>query len=159
MDTKKNAEENYDAIIIGSGQGGNPLAKDLAFKGWKTAVIERNYVGGSCINYGCTPSKTMAASADAANIVKKASEYGIHNSSIKINMKEIYERKKKIVESFRKGTLKNLKAQIKINLIRGEASFIEPKTIKVKLKNRKIKIVTADKIFINDRWKTLPSQI
>jgi dihydrolipoamide dehydrogenase len=149
MDKQKNTEENYDAIIIGSGQGGNPLAEDLASKGWKSAVIERNYVGGSCINYGCTPSKTMAASADVANIVKKASEYGIHNSSIKINMKEIYERKKKTVESFRKGTLKKLKSSDKINLIRGEASFIEPKTIKVKLKSSKIKIITADKIFIN----------
>jgi dihydrolipoamide dehydrogenase len=149
MSKRKNDMEKYDAIIIGSGQAGNPLAKDLASQGWKIAVIERNYAGGSCINYGCTPSKTMAASADAANIVKKASEFGIHNSSIKVNMKEIYERKKKIVESFRKGTLKKLKSSDKINLIRGEAYFIEPKAIKVNLKNNSTKIITADKIFIN----------
>ena len=71
MKKKSYESEKFDAIIIGSGQAGNPLAKDLASNGWKVAVIERNYVGGSCINYGCTPSKTMAASAQMADSVKK----------------------------------------------------------------------------------------
>ena len=81
--------ENFDAIIIGSGQAGNPLAKDLASSGWKVAVVERSYAGGSCINYGCTPSKTMAASALTADFVRRSSEYGIHTSIKKISMTEI----------------------------------------------------------------------
>ena len=102
MVKKDTPNDNYDAIILGSGQAGNPLAKDLASNGWKVAIIERKYVGGSCINYGCTPSKTMAASAQIAYFVKESSQYGIHSSLFKINMKEIYRRKKQTVESFKK---------------------------------------------------------
>ena len=140
--------EKFDAVIIGSGQAGNPLAKDLALEGWKVAVIEKKFVGGSCINYGCTPSKTMYASAKTANFVKRASEYGIHTSSVKVNMKEVYKRKKEIVESFRRGTLKRLDSSENINLIKGKASFIDSNTIKIGLKNG-TKIINSDKIFIN----------
>lgn len=149
MDKRENEAEKYDTIIIGSGQAGNPLAKDLASEGWKVAVIEKNYVGGSCINYGCTPSKTMAASAKIADFVKKSYEYGIHSSAIKVNMKEVYQRKKKTVESFRKSTLKRLKDPENISLIRGEASFIDSNTIKINLKNNRTKVIASDKIFIN----------
>ncbi len=141
--------EMFDAVIIGSGQAGNPLAKDLASDGWKVAVIERNFVGGSCINYGCTPSKTMSASAKTADFVKRSSEYGIHTSSVQVNMKEVYKRKKETVESFRKGTLKRLNSSENISLIRGEASFIDSNTIKISLKNGESKIINSDKIFIN----------
>ncbi len=150
--------ENYDAIIIGSGQAGNPLAKDLATNGWKVAIIERNYVGGSCINYGCTPSKTMAASAQTADFVRRSSKYGIHTSSLKINMKEVYQRKKQTIESFRKGTLKRLKSSKNITLFRGEASFTGSKTIKINTQNKRTAIITSDKIFINTGGRTaIPS--
>ena len=141
--------EKFDAIIIGSGQAGNPLAKDFANSGWKVAIIERNYVGGSCINYGCTPSKTMAASAQVAGYLRKASEYGIHSSSIKVNMKEVYQRKKETVESFRDGTLKRLKSSENIYLIRGGAVFLDSNTVKVNLKNNNTRIISSNKIFIN----------
>jgi dihydrolipoamide dehydrogenase len=149
MVKQNNEPEKFDAVIIGSGQAGNPLAKALASNGWKTAVIERNYAGGSCINYGCTPSKTMAASAQTASFVKRSSEYGIHTSAVKVNMKEVYERKKKIVEIFRKGTLKKLQGSDNIQLIRGEASFVDSSTIKVNQRNNKIRILTGGKIFID----------
>ena len=141
--------EKYDAIIIGSGQAGNPLAKDLANNGWKVAMIERNYVGGSCINYGCTPSKTMAASAQTAHFIKESFKYGIRSSSLKTNMKDVYQRKKQTVENFRKGTLKRLKSSENITLFRGEASFTDVKTIKINTKNRRTVTITSDKIFIN----------
>ncbi|MEJ2615186.1 MAG: FAD-dependent oxidoreductase, partial [Ignavibacteriaceae bacterium] len=141
--------EKYDAIIIGSGQAGNPLAKDLADNGWKVAMIERNYVGGSCINYGCTPSKTMAASAQTADFIRESFKYGIHSSSLKINMKDIYQRKKQTVESFRKGTLKRLKSSENITLFKGEASFVDPKTIQINTQNKRIVTITSNKIFIN----------
>ena len=86
--------EKFDAVIIGSGQGGNPLASELAKEGWKTAVVERNFVGGSCINYGCTPSKSLTASANAAYLAKRSADFGIHTSSVKTNMEEVYKRKK-----------------------------------------------------------------
>ena len=149
MVKKDTPNDNYDAIILGSGQAGNPLAKDLASNGWKVAIIERKYVGGSCINYGCTPSKTMAASAQIAYFVKESSQYGIHSSLFKINMKEIYRRKKQTVESFRKGTLKRLKSSENITLFRGEASFTDSKTVKINTKNNRSVTITSDKIFIN----------
>ena len=141
--------EKFDAIIIGSGQAGNPLAKDLALSGWKVAVIEKNYVGGSCINYGCTPSKTMSASALTADFVRRSSEYGIHTSIKKICMAEIYNRKKEIVKSFRKGTLERLKSSENIFLIRGEAVFLDAHTIKIISKNKNARIISSKKIFIN----------
>ena len=67
---------NYDAIIIGVGQAGKPLALALAEAGWKTAIIERKYVGGSCVNYGCTPTKTLLASAEVAHQARRSQEYG-----------------------------------------------------------------------------------
>ena len=69
--------KKYDAIIIGSGQAGNPLAKKLAGAGWKTAIIERALVGGTCINYGCTPTKTMVASARIAYLARQGKEFGV----------------------------------------------------------------------------------
>ncbi len=149
MKKKSYESEKFDAVIIGSGQAGNPLAKDLASNGWKVAVIERNYVGGSCINYGCTPSKTMAASAQMADSVRRSSEYGIHSSLLKVNMKEIYQRKKQTVDSFRKGTLNRLKSEENVILIRGEASFLDSNTIKINLKNKRFRIINSNKIFIN----------
>jgi dihydrolipoamide dehydrogenase len=141
--------EKFDAVIIGSGQAGNPLAKDLASEGWKVAVIERNFAGGSCINYGCTPSKTMFASAKTADFIKRSYEYGIYTSSVKVNMKEVYLRKKEIVQSFRKGTLKRLYSSKNISLIKGEASFIDSNTIKISLKKNETRIISSNKIFIN----------
>ena len=149
MEKENRETEKYDAIIIGSGQAGNPLAKDLASNGWKVAVIERNYVGGSCINYGCTPSKTMAASAQVADFVRRSSEYGVPSSPLKVNMKDVYQRKKQTVESFRKGSLKKLKGSENITLIRGEASFIDSATLRINSRNKKIKFAGSDKIFIN----------
>ncbi len=149
MEKENQESEKYDAVIIGSGQAGNPLAKDLASTGWKVAVIERNYVGGSCINYGCTPSKTMAASAQVADFVRRSSEYGVFSSPLKVNMKEVHQRKERTVESFRKGTLKKLKSSENITLIRGEASFIDSTTLRINSINKKIKIIGSDKIFIN----------
>lgn len=149
---------NFDAVIIGSGQAGNPLAAAFANKNLSVAVIEKNLAGGSCINYGCTPSKTMRSSARIAYLTKKSGDYGILTSSVKVNMKEVYERKKNIVEDFRKGTLKRLKNK-NITLLHGSASFIDKKTIKIKLKNGKVKNISGDKIFINTGGKPATPKI
>ena len=81
--------EKCDAIIIGSGQGGGPLATTLAKAGWKEALIEREYVGGTCVNRGCTPTKTMVASARVAYLTRRAADYGVQTGPIAIDMKKV----------------------------------------------------------------------
>ena len=141
--------ENYDAIIIGTGQSGVPLAKLLANEGWKTAIIERYLVEGSCINYGCTPSKTMAASSNVIHLTKKAELYGVHNSKVEVNLKEIISRKTSIVKSFREGLENTVEQTDNLKFFRGEASFTDKKVVKIELENGENKILSADKIFIN----------
>jgi choline dehydrogenase-like flavoprotein len=101
--------KNYDAVIIGSGQGGTPLSYNLADLGWNVALIERAQLGGSCINYGCTPTKTMIASSRIAHYAKIGPKFGIHPGKIQVNMAEVVARKDKIVESFRDGPQQEIK--------------------------------------------------
>src|SRR5438128_10729776 len=93
--------DHFDAIIIGSGQAGNPLAKALANAGRKTALIERSYIGGTCINYGCTPTKTMFNSARVAYLARGAADYCVHHGHVTVNMGEVRECKQRIVEELR----------------------------------------------------------
>jgi pyruvate/2-oxoglutarate dehydrogenase complex dihydrolipoamide dehydrogenase (E3) component len=93
--------ERYDAIIIGTGQAGKPLAIDLGTAGWKTAIIEKAHVGGTCVNVGCTPTKTMVASGRVAYLARRAADYGVQTGSVKIDMARVRQRKSAIVESFR----------------------------------------------------------
>jgi dihydrolipoamide dehydrogenase len=139
----------FDAIIIGSGQGGTPLAKKLAKQGWKTALIEKQWVGGTCVNVGCTPTKTMIASAKIAYTIEQATKYGVHTQGCTINMQEILERKNKVVESFRKGAQKGLEETENLELIFGTASFVGEKTLKVILNDGGEEEIKGDKIFID----------
>ncbi len=139
----------YDGIIIGSGQGGKPLALDLATAGWKTALVESTHVGGTCINVGCTPTKTMIASARAAYTARRSSDYGVETGDIKIDMIKIRQRKRDIVESWRNGSQKRLEEAENLDLIFGQASFTGPKTIQVQLNEGGVRQLKAKKIFIN----------
>lgn len=141
--------KHYDAVIIGSGQGGTPLSKRLAKAGWKTALIEKQYAGGTCINVGCTPTKTMIASAKVAYTVSKAKEYGVITNKFKINIATILGRKNKVVESFRDSSQKGLEKTKNLDLIFGTASFIGDKKIKVDLNNGSEQEITADYFFID----------
>ncbi len=140
--------EGFDAIIIGSGQGGNPLAGALATAGKKTALVERQDVGGTCINRGCTPTKTMVASARVAYLARRAADYGVTAGSIAIDMERVRERKRDIVKSFREGSEKRL-ARARVELIRGEASFTGPQQIRVALNDGGERRLTAPQVFIN----------
>src|ERR1051325_10231143 len=93
--------QKYRAIIIGSGQAGTPLSTALAQAGWKTALIEREHVGGTCINEGCTPTKTMVASGRVAYLAARATDYGVHTGPVSVDMVKVRQRKRDIVESFR----------------------------------------------------------
>src|ERR1700741_76618 len=120
---------HYDAIVIGSGQGGTPLSTALAKAGMRTALIERKHVGGTCINEGCTPTKTMVASGRVAYLAKRGADYGVHTGEISVDMARVRERKRKIVESFRGGSQRRLEKTENLDLIFGDGSFVAPKTV------------------------------
>src|SRR5436853_1592555 len=141
--------EQYDAIVIGSGQAGGPLSTALAKAGRKTAIIEREHVGGTCINEGCTPTKTMVASARVAYLVKRAADYGVHTGPVSIDMTIVRKRKRDIVDSFRNGSQRRIESTQGVDLLMGEAAFVGPKTLEVHLNNGEVRQLTADTIFIN----------
>jgi pyruvate/2-oxoglutarate dehydrogenase complex dihydrolipoamide dehydrogenase (E3) component len=123
--------KNYEYIIVGSGQGGTPLASALAQAGKQTALIESTHVGGTCINEGCTPTKTMVASARAAYLARRGADYGINTGNITVDLKTVRRRKRDIVESFRGSSQSRLERQENLELIMGAARFTGPKTLEV----------------------------
>lgn len=145
--------KTYDAIIIGSGQGGVPLATNLAELGWRVALIEKGQLGGSCINYGCTPTKTMISSARIAHYARVAPEFGIHTGPVKVDMAEIVARKNEIVDSFRSGIEDQVENSPKLTLYRGHGRFTAPHEVEVNGEK-----LASDKIFINTgtRPRVLP---
>ena len=142
-------DNKYDAIIIGSGQGGNPLAVAFANAGRRTAVIEKQYVGGTCINYGCTPTKTLVASARIAYEANRAQEFGINVSNVSVDFRKVIQRKNQIVESFREGSRKRLDEAENLDLIFGTACFISANQLEVTERNGNVKQLIADEIIIN----------
>ena len=141
-------EQHYDAIVIGSGQGGNPLARALADSGRRTALVEREHVGGTCINEGCTPTKTMIASAKVAYLDRRSADYGVHDGPVSVDMKKVRQRKREIVESFRDGDERRLE-RAGVDLVPGEASFAAPEELAVRLTEGGTLRLTAGNVFIN----------
>src|SRR6516225_9738496 len=123
---------SYDAIVIGAGMAGIPLSIALAEAGWKTAIIERVHIGGTCVNEGCTPTKTMVASARVAYLARRAADYGVQTGPVTVDMARVRQRKRAIVDSFRTGSERGLIAA-GVDLIMGEASFRDAHTLDVRL--------------------------
>jgi pyruvate/2-oxoglutarate dehydrogenase complex dihydrolipoamide dehydrogenase (E3) component len=144
-----NAPHEYQAIVIGSGQGGNPLCAALAVAGLRTALIERQHVGGTCINEGCTPTKTMVASARVAYLARRGADYGVHAENLRIDMERVRLRKRDIVNSFRNGSQSRLEKTANLDLIFGEARFTGKKSLAVRLNDGGESELTGEKIFIN----------
>jgi pyruvate/2-oxoglutarate dehydrogenase complex dihydrolipoamide dehydrogenase (E3) component len=140
---------HYDVLIIGAGQSGGPLSTALAQAGYKTAIIEREHVGGTCINEGCTPTKTMVASARVAYLARRGADYGVHTGPISIDMSVVRKRKRDIVESFRGGSQRRLEEAKGLDLLMGEAHFTGPKTIEVRLQSGAVHQLSAETIFLN----------
>jgi pyruvate/2-oxoglutarate dehydrogenase complex dihydrolipoamide dehydrogenase (E3) component len=135
----------YDAIIIGTGQAGPALAVRLASAGMKTAIIERKRFGGTCVNNGCIPTKTLVASARAAHIARRAGEYGVMiNGSLVVDMKKVKERKDAVVRRSNEGVEQWLKSTENLTVYEGHARFENPHQLRVGNE-----ILEADKIFIN----------
>jgi pyruvate/2-oxoglutarate dehydrogenase complex dihydrolipoamide dehydrogenase (E3) component len=143
------ASEKYDAIVIGSGQAGTPLSTALAGAGMRTVLIERSHVGGTCINEGCTPTKTMVASARVAYLARRAADYGVNVGPISIDLKRVRQRKRDIVDSFRDGSQKAIEKAQNADLIFGTGSFSGPKEVTVRLNGGGERLFSAEKIFIN----------
>jgi pyruvate/2-oxoglutarate dehydrogenase complex dihydrolipoamide dehydrogenase (E3) component len=143
------ATERFDAIVLGTGQAGKPLALDLAGAGRKTAVVEREYVGGTCVNVGCTPTKTMVASARVAYLARRAADYGVRCGPVEVDIAKVRQRKRAIVDDFRTSGEKRLQDTANVALIFGEARFTATKTVEVALKAGGTRTLTADTIFIN----------
>ena len=120
---------NFDAIVIGGGQGAS-LAIALAKAGQKTALIERAYFGGTCVNYGCTPTKTMVASAHTAHTARRSQHYGVQTGAVAVDMKAVVARKNAVVEDFRQSVEANLEHE-NLQIFCGEATFTGHKTVQV----------------------------
>lgn len=141
--------DSYDAIVIGAGQGGGPLAGTLADAGWSTALIERKHVGGTCVNEGCTPTKTMIASARIAHLARRAEDYGVEVGNVSVDMATVRERKRDIVKSFRAGSRKSVEETEGLDLIEGDAHFVNAETLDVAMNGGGSRTLTGDRIVIN----------
>ena len=144
-----NKAERYDALIIGAGQAGVPLSRALAQAGWRTALVEREHVGGTCINEGCTPTKTMVASGRVAYLARRAADYGVHTGAVTVDMAKVRERKRNTVEQWRSGSERRIEETEGLDLLMGEARFTGPHSVEVRLNNGETRHLSADKIFIN----------
>jgi len=136
--------QTFDAIIVGAGQSGPFLAVKLAEAGWKTALIEREHLGGTCVNDGCTPTKTLVASAKVAHMARRAAEYGVNVGSLAVDMKAVKARKDAVVSASVASLTKWIGETANLTLIRGAAYFVGDKTIEVEGQR-----MTAPKIFLN----------
>jgi pyruvate/2-oxoglutarate dehydrogenase complex dihydrolipoamide dehydrogenase (E3) component len=141
--------EQYDDIVIGAGQSGGPLSTALARAGRKVAIVEREHVGGTCINEGCTPTKTMVASARVAYLARRAADYGVGAGPITVDMKKVRQRKREIVDSFRNGSQSRIESTKGVDLLMGEASFAGEKTVEVRLNAGGTRLLRAERVFIN----------
>src|SRR5690348_3571902 len=141
--------ERFDAIIIGSEQAGNPLAKKLSKEGRRVALVESAFIGGTCVNYGCTPTKTLVALAKKVAQVYRAGEYGISLNGEALDYGVINQRKNKVVGDFRQGLENSLLQDSNITLFHGRGKFSGYKEICVQLEDLSCKSITADLVFIN----------
>jgi dihydrolipoamide dehydrogenase len=134
----------YDAVVIGSGQAGNPLSQKLADQGWSVALIEKEQLGGTCVNNGCTPTKTMVASAQVAHYARHAAEWGVHAADVRVDLAAVVARKDRVVNQWRSGIEQKVAARKNLHLYRGTARFIQPHRIRVNQEE-----IEGERIFIN----------
>jgi pyruvate/2-oxoglutarate dehydrogenase complex dihydrolipoamide dehydrogenase (E3) component len=137
---------NTDVIVIGTGQGGVPLATKLADQGKQVIIIERSALGGTCVNSGCTPTKTMVASARAAHVARRAGPLGIRVSDVQVDLPAVVDRKNAMVARWRQGIERRLaSAGDRLRLVRGHARFVDQRTVQVDGGER----FTAETVVIN----------
>jgi pyruvate/2-oxoglutarate dehydrogenase complex dihydrolipoamide dehydrogenase (E3) component len=141
--------ERFDAILVGSGQAADTLAGELAKAGKKSVIIETKHVGGTCVNEGCTPTKTMVASGRVAYLARRGADYGVSTGPISIDLTKVRERKREVVENSRSRNEKRLSTTKNLELIYGFAHFIGPKTLQIDLRAGGTRTLEGDWIFLN----------
>jgi pyruvate/2-oxoglutarate dehydrogenase complex dihydrolipoamide dehydrogenase (E3) component len=144
----------FEAVIIGTGQAGKPLSYALADLGWKIALIERAELGGSCINTGCTPTKTMVASAQVAHYARDAVRWGVRVSGVEVDLPAVVARKNQVVQNARTSIQKRIDARPNLKLVHGPARFIAPNQVQVGAE-----VFESEKIFINTGTRPAIPQI
>ncbi len=136
--------KKFDAIVIGAGQAGPPLAEKLTQEGLKTAIIERQHFGGTCVNVGCIPTKTLVGSARVAQLARRAAEFGIDTGDINVDMRRVKARMDEVRGDSNRGVTKWLEDMQNLEVIRGHARFVGDRRIDVNGD-----LLEADKVFIN----------
>jgi pyruvate/2-oxoglutarate dehydrogenase complex dihydrolipoamide dehydrogenase (E3) component len=134
----------FDAIVIGSGQGGSPLCYALADRGWKVALVEREHLGGTCVNVGCTPTKTMVASAQIAHYARHADRWGVRTGPAAVDLAAVVARKAAMVQRFRAGHERQVASRPNLDLYRGHGRFLAPHRVGVE-----DHLLESERIFIN----------
>ena len=134
----------YDAIVIGSGQAGNPLSQKLADLGWSVALVEKDHLGGTCVNTGCTPTKTMIASSQVAHYARNAARWGVRAGEVSVDLPAVVRRKDEIVRQWRAGQEKKVEQRPNLHLCRGHARFVGPKRLRVGEQE-----LEGERVFIN----------
>lgn len=141
--------EQFDAIVIGTGQAGKPLAGALGKAGRQTAIIEKGRVGGTCVIDGCTPTKTMIASARVAHLARRAEDYGVNVGDVTVDLEVVRRRKRDMVDAWSDGGEKGLSRIDTVDLVFGTARFTGPRRIEVELNDGGTRAMEADQVFIN----------
>jgi pyruvate/2-oxoglutarate dehydrogenase complex dihydrolipoamide dehydrogenase (E3) component len=134
----------YDAIVIGSGQAGNPLSQKLADHGWAVALVEKEHLGGTCINTGCTPTKTMIASSQVAHYARNAGKWGVRTAEVSVDLPAVVRRKNEIVLQWRAGQERKVQERPNLHLYRGHARFVGPRRLRVGEQE-----LEGERVFIN----------
>ena len=133
-----------DAIVIGTGQAGVPLATKLAATGKRVLLAERGDPGGTCVNTGCTPTKTMIASARAAHVARTAGRLGVHAAEVRVDLAAVVQRKDEIVRQWRESVLRKLRAAEGVTLLQGHARFVDERTVEVNGERHRAETVVID---------------
>src|SRR5258708_3271375 len=134
-----------DVLVLGSGEGGKYLAWTLATQGMHVIVVERKYIGGSCPNIACLPSKNIIHSAKVASYFRRSEEFGITKDNFKIDMAAVRDRKRKMVDGLVEMHLDNFKAS-GAELLMGSAHFIGPKTLEVALPGGEVRVLRGNQV-------------
>ncbi|MFY9314708.1 MAG: FAD-containing oxidoreductase [Burkholderiales bacterium] len=141
--------ERYDAIVIGAGQAGPALAARLGAEGLKTAIVERQLLGGTCVNTGCIPTKTLVGSARAIHMARRGGEFGFSAGDVKVDMKAVKARKDGVVRQSSEGLAAWIAGMKNVTLIWGHARFTAPRTLEVSGTSGQRRSLQAERIFLN----------
>jgi pyruvate/2-oxoglutarate dehydrogenase complex dihydrolipoamide dehydrogenase (E3) component len=134
----------YDAIVLGSGQAGNPLAQKLADHGWSVALVEKEHLGGTCVNTGCTPTKTMVASAQVAHYARHAARWGVRTGEVSVDLPQVVTRKDQVVQQWRSGLERKVQQRPSLHLYHGHGRFLDPHHVRVGEE-----VLESERIFID----------